>query len=184
MTPSTPAVRHARNVRRDRRAPLSLVTALAVAALVLSGCSEPATTGSPTPTTGGAAASDGGGDQGTGAEAPESTTAAADAPIGVTPPPEPPQVTDACTGEGMHSIPLGGSIDPALPERHGSHLALTVVAVGQRDGAPAVQLTASVDDDEPRVIQPAIIGDVFTVDLWTFSVTSVCPDAVEVDLID
>lgn len=153
----------------------------AVLALALAGCSQPSPTASgpdaPATTTE-APASDAGG------AAPEPSTAAADAPIGVTAPPEPPQVPDACTGEGMHAVSLGGGIDPALPEREGSTLTLSLVQVAQRDGAPAAHLTASVDGDDPRVIQPAIIGDVFTVDVWTFSVTSVCADTVEVDLID
>lgn len=104
--------------------------------------------------------------------------------IPVLPPEQEVQVAEACTGEGAYLLPIGGALDPALPERGGARLTLAATGTGHDDGGTTAQLTAALDDDAPREVAPVHIGERFTVDMWTFSVTSICANQVELDLID
>lgn len=108
------------------------------------------------------------------------------AAIPVTPPEEAVQLTNACTGEGAYVVPASGAdpVSPALPERSGSTLALTVTGVEQSEGGAAVRLSAAVGSEAPRAVDAARVGDTFAVGDWTLSVTSICADQVELDLID
>lgn len=108
------------------------------------------------------------------------------AAIPVTPPEEAVQLTNACTGEGAYVLPASGAepVSPALPERSGSTLALTVTEVEQSEGGAAVRLSATIGSEEPRAVDAARVGDTFAVGDWTLSVTSICADQVELDLID
>lgn len=134
-----------------------------------SAASSAAASGSPAPTT-----------DATTTEAPSTSAAPTPAPIAVTPPAEAPQLPSSCTYEGAYRMPLGGANDPALPERDGAAITLTATEV--TDDGSAV-LLARVGESE-HAIEPAHVGDTVAVDGWTLSVTSVCADAVEVDLIN
>lgn len=156
-------------------------TCAAAIVLLAAGCTgaadpDPASDPGPTSDAGGApSASDGGA---TAATVPEDLD-----PIPVTPAPAdftPP--SGGCTGEGMHLVQPGKPADPALPERAGETLSIGLHSV---DGATA-SLTATIGNGEPRPIDPATVGDTIEIDLWTLSVTSICPDTkqVEFDVID
>ncbi|GEM_PF-6857810 len=113
-----------------------------------------------------------------------STSPAAAVPIAATPPAEPVELADACTGEGAYRLAPGGAVDPALPARDGATLTLALTGTSGAHGDPAAQLTASLDGDAPRPVGPLAVGDSVGIGDWTLSITSVCPDAVEFDLLD
>lgn len=113
-----------------------------------------------------------------------STSPAAAVPIAATPPAEPVELADACTGEGAYRLAPGGAVDPALPARDGATLTLALTGTSGAHGDPAAQLTASLDGDAPRPVEPLAVGDSVGIGDWTLSITSVCPDAVEFDLLD
>ncbi|MFC0672472.1 hypothetical protein [Brachybacterium hainanense] len=170
-----------------RPAPRVLAAAAALA-LLLGGCGggdEPAP--QPATSTSAPAASDGGGADPS-ADAPSDAggaspepSAAAEQPYPVTPPAEPIELADDCTGEGMHRAMVGETASPALPERAAGSLAITLTGV---DAEGRAQLAASLDGSDPRAIAPAAVGDSVEIDLWTISVTSICADSVEFDLVN
>lgn len=89
---------------------------------------------------------------------------------------------DPCTGEGAYYVRVGETAEPALPERDGSEL---IIGASSIDGAEA-RLTAAIDDEAPRDVEAATIGETVTIEGWTVSVTSICADTeqVEFDLVD
>lgn len=164
LSPATPPAR--------RRRALVAAALLTLAA----GCTTPEEPAPTSPT----AASDAGGSDGGGAataSAPEPTPiAATPAPSDFTPPANP------CTGEGIHLVEQGTHAKPALPARAGQTLTIGLDSMTKDTAA----LTASVGSGKPRKVDPVHIGDTVQVDLWTISVTSICPDQrqVEFDVID
>lgn len=131
------------------------------------------------------AASDaGGGSEATGSsdgggQGPSDGGSAGDEALAVTPPAQEPELTDACTGEGAYLASKDTKVDPSVPERDG--LTLDVRAKGiEKDGA---DLVADIDGTRTP-IETAHVGDTVTVDQWTLSITSVCADRVEFDVID
>ncbi|MCG7309489.1 hypothetical protein [Brachybacterium sp. ACRRE] len=125
----------------------------------------------------GGAASDGGSDGSGGSSGGSSASAE---PIAVTPPEQKPELTDACTGEGAFLVNDEKPNDPALPKRDDLTLKVSLEDLTDDDGA---DLVADIDGTE-RPIETAHVGDTISVDQWTLSVTSVCKDSVEFDLID
>lgn len=163
---------------------LRLAALVLSAGLLAAGCSgaeeEAPETAAPAP----AASDDGGAPQepsdGGASAAP---VPAAEEPIAVTPAPadfSPP--SGSCTGEGMHLVEPGKDARPALPERDGITLSIGLESM-EKD---TVELTATLGNGKPHPIEPAQVGDTFQIDLWTLSVTSICPktDQVEFDVID
>lgn len=185
-----------RAVRRPARTRRALV-GLAALTLLAAGCGgaaeeggegSAAATSTSAPSDGGgsgsAASDDGGATAGDKATAEESASAEAPAEaIEVTPAPEGFAPPEPCTGEGAHAARLDeGPADPALPERAGETVTVTVTGV---DGDHA-ELEAAIGEAEPRPLGPITLGETATLNLWTISVTSVCEDTgqVEFDLID
>lgn len=120
-------------------------------------------------------------DAGADAETEDEASAAALDPYPVTAPPEGFGVENPCTGEGAYRAALTESAEPALPDRAGGSLDVQLLGIDE-DGR--AELTATVADEEPRPIEPAAVGDTVEVELWTLSVTSVCEDEVEFDLVN
>lgn len=174
------------------RRPLALACALGAVLVLAAGCgggdddsdsasSDASSSGAEQSDSGGASAeetsaSDGGSD-GAGTDADSSSSVE---PIAVTPPEQEPELTDACTGEGAFLVKGEKPNDPTLPERDGLTLEVSLEDLTDDDGA---DLVADIDGTQ-RPIETAHVGDTISVDQWTLSVTSVCEDAVEFDLID
>ncbi|MFE5777485.1 hypothetical protein [Brachybacterium sp. NPDC056505] len=172
------------------RRPVSLACALGAVLVLAAGCSggDGASDGADS----GAAQSDGGGSsEATGAGASDGgassdgggstgDSSASAEPIAVTPPEQKPELTDACTGEGAFLVKGEKPNDPALPKRDDLTLKVSLEDLTDDDGA---DLVADIDGTQ-RPIETAHVGDTISVDQWTLSVTSVCKDSVEFDLID
>ncbi|UEJ81718.1 hypothetical protein Bra3105_12805 [Brachybacterium halotolerans subsp. kimchii] len=178
------------------RRPVSVACALGAVLVLAAGCgggdgadSGAAQTGTTQSDGGGSAAASGagasdgssasdGGSDGSGGSSGDSSTSAE--PIAVTPPEQKPELTDACTGEGAFLVKGEKPNDPALPKRDDLTLKVSLEDVTDDDGA---DLVADIDGTQ-RPIETAHVGDTISVDQWTLSVTSVCKDSVEFDLID
>lgn len=176
------------SLRRPRRAstPARLAALMLTAGLLAAGCSGETET-APEPSADGPVASDGGDDttvessDGGGKSVAE--VPAEDEPIEVTPAPSDFSLPGgSCTGEGMHLVEPDGEATPALEERDGVTLSIGVESI-EKD---SVELTATMDDGQPRPIEAAKVGDTIQIDLWTLSVTSICQDLdqVEFDVIN
>jgi hypothetical protein len=168
--------------RSPARRPLSLACVLGAVLVLAAGCggadeaSEGADSGAAqSQSDGGGSSSSDGGSEGT---ADDSSPSAE--PIAVTPPEQEPELTDACTGEGAFLVTGEKPNDPKLPERDGLTLKVSLDDLTDDDGA---DLVADIDGTQ-RPIETAHVGDTVSVDQWTLSVTSVCEDSVEFDLID
>lgn len=82
----------------------------------------------------------------------------------------------------MHLAEVGANAKPALPTRADESLIISVSSLTK----DTTVLTAQVGGGDPRPTQPLHLGDTVQIDLWTISVTSICPDQkqVEFDVID
>lgn len=167
---------------------LSLACALGATLVLAAGCGggDDAAGGAGSDSaSSGAAQSDDGGASGGGSSASDGGAAGAESsssaePIAVTPPEQKPELTDACTGEGAFLVKGEKPNDPALPKRDDLTLEVSLEDLTDDDGA---DLVADIDGTK-RPIETAHVGDTISVDQWTLSVTSVCKDSVEFDLID
>lgn len=174
------------------RRPVSLACALGAVLVLAAGCSggdgasEGADSGAAQSDGGGssgasdAGASDGGASSDGGSSGSTGDSSASAEPIAVTPPAQKPELTDACTGEGAFLVKGEKPNDPALPQRDDLTLKVSLEDLTDDDGA---DLVADIDGTQ-RPIETAHVGDTISVDQWTLSVTSVCKDSVEFDLID
>lgn len=149
----------------------------ALALILLAACSGPQQDPAPTTVEAPPAVSDAGGASDAGGTAPESAAHR----YAITPPAQPVELTDDCTGEGMHRTALGESADPALPERSGAGLDVVLSGV---DAQGRAELTAALDGGDPHPVEPAAVGDTIMIEDWTISVTSICTDEVEFDLVN
>lgn len=121
---------------------------------------------------GGSAASDDGGQTTASVPVENDPIPVTPAPAGFTPP------DGGCTGEGAHLVSPGATATPALPTRGDEPLAIGLKSIGKDS---TVELTAALGDGGPRPIAPAHVGDTIEIDLWTLSVTSICPDTQQVE---
>lgn len=125
-------------------------------------------------------ASDGGASDGGGtSDGEDQQTPDAEDPVPVVPPDQKVKLSNACTGEGTYMVRKDTHVDPKLPTRGGEKLDVRLKAV-KDDGADMTSTAGGKD----RPIETAHVGDVISIDGWTFSLTSVCDDQVEFDLID
>lgn len=141
------------------------------------GPGDEASSGSQGPGKGGADgnASDGGG----ASDGEDQQTPDAEDPVPVVPPDQKVKLSNACTGEGTYMVRKDTHVDPKLPARGGEKLDVRLEGV-KDDGADMISTAGGKD----RPIETAHVGDVISIDGWTFSLTSVCDDQVEFDLID
>jgi hypothetical protein len=171
--------------RRTRAVPALLAGGVLVLSLALGACgADPETdsetsalaTSAPADSDSGGAASDGGGAE----PAEEPTEEEPPEAVAVTPPEQEVELSNACTDEGVYLVKKGKSAKPALEKRDGATLKVGLTEVTEDDGA---NLTVTIDG-EKRTIETAHVGDTVGLDDWTISITSVCEDQVEFDLID
>lgn len=182
-----PALAHSARRGRPARSHVALrpVLGAAVLALALAGCggsrSEGSSPASDAGTSSPSAASPS--SASTTAPAGSESAAPAAAPIAVTPPAEPVQLANACTFEGAHRFAVGAGADPALPGAEPGAPVLTLRSIDAGGDAPRAVFSATLPDGSVAPVEPAAVGDTFVVGPWMMSVTSVCDDAVEADVI-
>jgi len=177
-------------IRSPRPARARLAGALLALTLLAAGCggeqeTGPSPDGAPDSSDAGRPSDQGGGTQDSGASDSGGRTAAAVPadPYPVTPAPEEFEAPAPCTGEGAHLAEVdGGPAHPELPELAGETLTIELAGI-EDDHA---RLTAAIGSGKARPIEDAAIGESVDIDLWTISITSVCPDLDQVrfDLVD
>lgn len=90
------------------------------------------------------------------------------------------ELADPCTYEGAYLVRPGEPTSPALPERGGHSLQVSLLGI-TADGGADLEATSG---EQTTPIETAHVGDTIAAGEWTLSVTSVCADQVEFDLID
>lgn len=88
-------------------------------------------------------------------------------------------LASACSMEGAIRIPKGGKPDPALEGAGGD---LSFDGVTKADGTDAAQFSFDAGSSAQKMT-PAKVGDTFVLGPHTYSVSSVCNDAAELDQI-
>lgn len=163
------------------------LTAAAAALLLLTtaacGGDDTAAPSSSTSPASSSGASDEGGASPSETTSSESSPSASPTPTAIpaSPPPKGFAIKKPCSGEGTYDVRAGAKTSsPSLDPREDATLDIGLTSV-QHGKA---HLTASLDGGKRRPVEPVEVGSTVSVDLWTLTITSVCQDSVQFDVID
>lgn len=90
-------------------------------------------------------------------------------------------VTDACSTEGMIKVTATGA-EPAL-KSDGEPVIITYKGPKDVDGLAAAVFVVD-EGDGKKTMEPASLGDKFTIAGHTYAVSSVCGDNAELDVVE
>ncbi|WP_058235246.1 hypothetical protein [Devriesea agamarum] len=105
------------------------------------------------------------------------------APDGAYQPLDPSAIASTCTYEGTHLLVKGAEAsDPAVSPRQGSELTLRFGSVHAKANHSAQVDIVTIMNGQTTAHTNLSLGDTFSQGPWTFSVSSICENRIEVDL--